>query len=226
MTNIFSYFNRNRSATELFDRMSGQVRSFNPRRGFGFITPSDNTPEIFVHYQDIASEGFKSLLNGEQVEYDVVMDPNNRRRAVKVTGPGGAPVQGSAPRYNNNNGYNNGGNGGYNNGNFYSNGGYSPQPGGYQPAPQQYNNGGYNPNGGYQRNSGGYQPRNNFQRGGYTNNRNGGGGSFGGNRKQGGGYNNAPQQQEPDQQFDMDFSTNEAMDYGGPEQQFDPNFDQ
>ena len=49
----------------------GTVKWFNDAKGFGFITCEDGT-EVFVHHTAIASEGFRSLAEGEKVELDVV----------------------------------------------------------------------------------------------------------------------------------------------------------
>ena len=49
----------------------GTVKWFNEKKGFGFITPDDGSAELFVHYSNIASEGFRSLSDGQAVEYEV-----------------------------------------------------------------------------------------------------------------------------------------------------------
>jgi len=49
----------------------GKVKWFNPRKGYGFIEASDGS-DIFVHYADIRSEGFKTLAEGDVVSFDTV----------------------------------------------------------------------------------------------------------------------------------------------------------
>ena len=76
---------------------SGTVNWFNAARGFGFITPEAGGDDLFVHQTEINAPGFRSLAEGEPVEFDVVLDERGRARAVRVTGPDGAQVKG-APR--------------------------------------------------------------------------------------------------------------------------------
>jgi CspA family cold shock protein len=50
---------------------TGTVKFFNTEKGFGFISPSDGDKDVFVHFSNISGDGYKSLDEGQQVEFDV-----------------------------------------------------------------------------------------------------------------------------------------------------------
>ena len=58
----------------------GTVKWFNDAKGFGFIT-QENGPDLFVHHTAIQAEGFRSLSEGEQVEFEVVQGPKGLQAA-------------------------------------------------------------------------------------------------------------------------------------------------
>jgi CspA family cold shock protein len=54
---------------------SGTVKWFNEAKGFGFLTQQDNQEDVFVHFSAIQGEGFKTLAEGESVDFDVTRGP-------------------------------------------------------------------------------------------------------------------------------------------------------
>lgn len=50
--------------------MRGTVKWFNDSKGFGFITPEDGSKDVFVHHTAIAAGGFRSLAEGDRVEFE------------------------------------------------------------------------------------------------------------------------------------------------------------
>ena len=50
---------------------TGTVKWFNDAKGFGFITPSDGSKDVFVHFSALQGDGFKTLAEGAQVEYEL-----------------------------------------------------------------------------------------------------------------------------------------------------------
>ncbi|KAG4094275.1 CSD-domain-containing protein [Neocallimastix lanati (nom. inval.)] len=164
------------------NRRTGKCKFFDCQKGFGFIIPDEpvdgNNVEIFVHHTSICNNGgFRSLAEGESVEFDLIQGSKGLQ-ASNVTGPNGGPVKGD-PRggqrpnnymqqnqmfqnnrrnnyYNQRPVFNNGYQQGYNNQNYQQQnpwGGY-----GYQNQFQKMNQmGGYNQGNGYPMQQQGYQ---------------------------------------------------------------------
>lgn len=60
------------------------MKWFNDAKGFGFITPEDGSKDLFVHFSAINSQGFRTLAEGQRVEFDVENGPKGPS-AVNVT---------------------------------------------------------------------------------------------------------------------------------------------
>ncbi|MFC2075464.1 cold shock domain-containing protein [candidate division KSB1 bacterium] len=65
------------------ERETGTVKWFNDRKGFGFIERASGD-DVFVHHSAISSEGFRSLSEGQQVEFEVIQEPRGPK-AQNVT---------------------------------------------------------------------------------------------------------------------------------------------
>ena len=53
----------------------GKVKWFNNQKGYGFVTPEDGSKDVFVHYSAISGDGFKSLKEGQKVEFEITQGP-------------------------------------------------------------------------------------------------------------------------------------------------------
>ncbi|XP_024522151.1 glycine-rich protein 2 [Selaginella moellendorffii] len=80
------------------EKKSGKVKWFNSAKGFGFITPDDGGEDLFVHQSSIHADGFRSLKDGEAVEFTIDRSEDGRTKALDVTGPEGSFVQGASRR--------------------------------------------------------------------------------------------------------------------------------
>lgn len=54
--------------------LRGKVKWFNAKKGYGFIQTQGSSEDIFAHYSNICSDGFRVLVEGQEVEFDVVRD--------------------------------------------------------------------------------------------------------------------------------------------------------
>lgn len=66
------------------DIKQGVVIWFDPKKGFGFIAQENNEPDIFVHFSDIHSEGFKTLYKDQRVSYEVGLNKRSQPKAINV----------------------------------------------------------------------------------------------------------------------------------------------
>ncbi|GAB4819317.1 hypothetical protein N2152v2_006363 [Parachlorella kessleri] len=154
-------------------KSTGTVKWFN-----GFITPDGGGEDLFVHQTAIVATGFRSLREGEAVEFVIETGDDGRQKAIDVTGPGGAQPEGAPrqqPRFDSYGGGGFGGGGyggGYNEG-YGGGGGYGGGRGGGRGRRGGYGGGGYGGGGygGYDQGGygGGYQQGGGgaYQQGGY-----------------------------------------------------------
>ena len=66
---------------------TGTVKWFNPDKGYGFISNDDGSDDVFVHFSAIQSDGFRTLKEGQKVNFETEPDPkdNNKLRAINVS---------------------------------------------------------------------------------------------------------------------------------------------
>ncbi|WP_392565679.1 cold shock domain-containing protein [Utexia brackfieldae] len=65
-------------------KKTGHVKWFNESKGFGFITPADGSKDVFVHFSAISGDGFKTLAEGQQVEFAIQDSPRGPAAAEVV----------------------------------------------------------------------------------------------------------------------------------------------
>ena len=77
--------NSNAVHSVMSDRQTGTVKWFNNAKGFGFITMADRPDDIFVHFRAIQGDGYRSLNEGQEVEFNLVEGPKGLQAEEVIT---------------------------------------------------------------------------------------------------------------------------------------------
>lgn len=64
--------------------MNGKVKWFNDQKGYGFITPDDGSPDVFVHHSSIVGNGFRTLSESQAVTYELTQSDKGPKAANVV----------------------------------------------------------------------------------------------------------------------------------------------
>jgi CspA family cold shock protein len=75
----------------------GTVKWFNDEKGYGFISPDDGGDDLFVHHSGIAGSGFKSLVEGEKVAYEVTRDKKGLQAVNVAKGSNRPDIRSTEP---------------------------------------------------------------------------------------------------------------------------------
>lgn len=66
------------------ERLKGTVKWFSAQKGYGFVTPAGGKKDVFVHFSAITGQGYKSLDEGDVVEFEVTQGPKGEQAANVV----------------------------------------------------------------------------------------------------------------------------------------------
>jgi len=91
--NWTSFMSQYALATTKSVKVTGVCKWWDHKKGFGFITLDDGSDDVFVHQTNIQTDGFRSLGEGEALEFTVEL-VDGRKTALNVTGPNGVQVKG------------------------------------------------------------------------------------------------------------------------------------
>jgi CspA family cold shock protein len=94
-------------------RSTGKVKWFSQEKGYGFIQ-QDSGPDVFVHHSQIQSSGFRTLNEGERVEFDVIEEPKGLKaqNVIRLDAPAGGNGDSGGGERSERGGYGGGGGGG------------------------------------------------------------------------------------------------------------------
>ncbi|GFP89111.1 cold shock domain-containing protein 3 [Phtheirospermum japonicum] len=90
-------------AEEKGTRSKGVVTRFNDQKGYGFIKPDGDDKDLFVHQSAVKSDGYRTLRQGQEVEFNIIIDDDGKMKAGDVTPPGGGTFDLNSRRGNNGN---------------------------------------------------------------------------------------------------------------------------
>lgn len=112
-------------------RETGTVKWFSQEKGFGFVTREDGS-DVFVHHTGISGRGFKTLEQGERVEFDIIEEPKGLKaqNLTRMDAPEGGEGMGQDAGYGDGYGNRAGGNYGGRSGGYGNEGGYGNRGGG------------------------------------------------------------------------------------------------
>ena len=66
---------------------TGKVKWYNPTKGFGFITPEDGSPDVFVHISAVERSNLGSLSEGQRISFETQTNPKNGKKSAANLAP-------------------------------------------------------------------------------------------------------------------------------------------